>query len=62
MKYLILLLPLLAACETNVSRTETEHKIEGQPVDIIIIDGCEYLYIHAGNASWGTHKGNCKNH
>lgn len=24
-------------------------------------EGCEYIYFPLGNATWGTHKGNCKN-
>ena len=26
----------------------------------ITYDSCEYLYISNNNASWGSHKGNCK--
>jgi hypothetical protein len=29
-------------------------------VSLIIIDSCEYVVVHQGNASWGSHKGNCK--
>lgn len=28
---------------------------------IYIIDSCEYIVFHNGNATWGSHKGNCKN-
>ena len=28
---------------------------------IYIIDSCEYIVFHNGNASWGSHKGNCNN-
>lgn len=24
-------------------------------------DGCQYIYIPLGDATWGTHKGNCNN-
>lgn len=30
-------------------------------VSIQIIEGCEYVVFHNGNATWGAHKGNCKN-
>jgi hypothetical protein len=25
------------------------------------LEGCEYIVVGMGNASWGSHKGNCKN-
>ena len=28
---------------------------------IYVIDSCEYIVLHNGSASWGSHKGNCKN-
>lgn len=28
----------------------------------IIYQGCEYVYFGAGTGTWGSHKGNCKNH
>jgi hypothetical protein len=31
-------------------------------LDVVIVDGCEYLYGPWGNATVFTHKGNCKNH
>lgn len=30
------------------------------PYQTIVVDSCEYLYVQNGNASWGSHKGNCK--
>jgi hypothetical protein len=27
---------------------------------IVEIDSCEYIYVMNSNASWGSHKGNCK--
>ena len=30
------------------------------PYEIVVIDSCEYIHIQNGDASWGTHKGNCK--
>ena len=26
----------------------------------VVIDSCEYIYVMNGNASWGSHKGNCR--
>lgn len=26
----------------------------------IVMDSCEYIYVSNANASWGSHKGNCK--
>lgn len=31
-------------------------------LNVVIIDGCEYLYGPWGNATVLCHKGNCKNH
>lgn len=31
-------------------------------LDVVVVDGCEYLYGPWGNATVFTHKGNCKNH
>jgi hypothetical protein len=44
-------------------RTGEFYNIEGEDrsVRVIIIDGCEYLYLPSGQASWCTHKGNCNN-
>lgn len=28
---------------------------------IYIIDSCEYVIFHNGNATWGSHKGDCEN-
>jgi hypothetical protein len=30
------------------------------PYQTVEIDSCEYIFVGAGNASWGSHKGNCK--
>lgn len=38
----------------DVNELNTEYSI-------YIIDSCEYIVFHNGNASWGSHKGNCKN-
>ena len=33
----------------------------GNKATTIIIDSCEYVFVPFNNASWGSHKGNCKN-
>lgn len=40
--------------------TEPEHFIKG--VTEYVYQDCEYIMVNAGNASWGGHKGNCRNH
>jgi len=32
------------------------------PLDLVVIDSCEYLLGQWGNGTVLTHKGNCKNH
>lgn len=47
--------------EPNVKRYGLEQKIEiTGSIEVVEIDSCEYLYIKNGNATWGSHKGNCK--
>ena len=58
---------LLAGCSKNtgnVEKLETDYNIPicGRNLNIVIIDGCEYLYGNWGSATVLTHKGNCKNH
>lgn len=63
MKKLIpmLLALILAGCETkNVSVQPTDVTINGVTINLIVIDSCEYIGYIAGNASYLSHKGNCK--
>ena len=61
MKKLILILAvLITACETTIPVQETPHKYKGQNIEIIEFDECEYVLFWDGNATWGSHKGNCK--
>ena len=32
----------------------------GKKIQVVEIDSCEYLYSYNFNATWMTHKGNCK--
>ena len=48
----------------NIETKSTNHIVKPgyQPLKIVTIDGCEYLYGDWGNATVLTHKGNCINH
>ena len=61
----LILMTLMVGCAgphkgkgINVLNVDSLPKIE---YSIYIIDSCEYIVFHNGNASWGSHKGNCKN-
>lgn len=56
----VLLSVCFYGCETNVKSETTKDLIDGVEVEIVTIDSCEYIHIRGGNASWGSHKGNCK--
>lgn len=46
---------------TTVEKKETKEKLEGEPIMIIRFQGCQYMYVKWGNATWGSHMGNCDN-
>jgi hypothetical protein len=61
---LLMLIPviLLSACSRqNVERKKTKYVIKDgeSSLEILTIDGCEYLYGTLGNMTFLTHKGNC---
>ena len=58
-----LILGLFSCKEPNVEKKTTTYRIcnDMDPLEIVTIDGCEYLYGPWGNARVLTHKGNCKN-
>jgi hypothetical protein len=69
-KILIILL-LFLTCELMPDKPDPNQKFvemkwsqydpsKGWPYHIVIIDSCEYIFVQNGNASWGSHKGNCK--
>ena len=67
MKKVILIFSLLAliGCSNrNVKSHDTEHYVFDyiNPLEVIEVDGCEYLLGDWGYATVLTHKGNCKNH
>ena len=59
------LLSGLVSCSgpSNVDKKKTTYIVRDNelPVEIVIVDNCEYLYGPWGNATVLTHKGNCKN-
>lgn len=63
MKKLIILLSLaLVSCETTVPQSTIKKlKIEGIPFKVYEIGDCEYIVLENGNATWGSHKGDCHN-
>jgi len=60
--YVLLAVVFLVGCDmhTNINKKTTGLKYYGQDISVFEIDSCEYVYISNGNASWGSHKGNCK--
>jgi hypothetical protein len=59
-----LLIGMVSSCEEpTVTKQSTKIVTEfgAHPMDIIIIEGCEYLQYSAGHRYSLCHKGNCKN-
>ena len=66
----ISLVILLGSCEVKrENEISNPHKMEldntsryyDQNYSTYTLEGCEYIVVGMGNASWGSHKGNCKN-
>lgn len=53
---------LLSSCDrSNVERHPLNEKLGiSGTMEVIVIDSCEYIYCQNGNATWASHKGNCK--
>ncbi len=64
MKKLLVISLLAIGCSqpSNVDRQKTTYIVRSNelPVEIVVVDSCEYLYGPWGNATVLTHKGNCK--
>lgn len=59
--YTMLVAVLFVGCEQqNVPKKQIKDVFAFSNVEVVEIDGCEYIYVPNGNASWGSHKGNCK--
>lgn len=64
MKYLLLVMILLVSCDQpNVEKKSTTYILEPgyPPLQVMLIDSCQYLYGAWGNATVLTHKGDCTN-
>jgi len=61
---IIVFASIVTGCGTpNVETKSTEYRLNKLgPLELVVIDGCEYLYGPWGNAMVLTHKGNCINH
>jgi len=61
---IVIIISLLTSCNDDIPEkieNGTDIKIDGITARIYEIDGCEYYKWGHYDASWGTHKGNCKN-
>ena len=58
-----LIMGMVSCTERNVPSNKTEYVVYpgNNPVEVVTIDSCEYLYGPWGNATVLTHKGNCSN-
>jgi hypothetical protein len=55
---------ILASCKgSNVQTKDTNYKIGalGYTLEVIELEGCEYLYTRIDRGAIMCHKGNCKN-
>lgn len=59
----VILLTLASCYESNVKKEDTGYVINAgrDPLDVINVDGCQYLYGDWGSGTVLTHKGNCNN-
>ena len=48
--------------KVQIDSVSEQTQIDMGHIEILTIDGCEYLYCPNGSATVLTHKGNCKNH
>lgn len=66
--FILLVMCCFLSCEDGQIKesikVDSDHKTDyttyGETVRVIVIDSCEYLYSYNYNATWCTHKGNCK--
>ena len=60
-KLFIFVLLLFSSCVIPVEKEQKIiHRVENIPFEVIVIDGCEYLFRSESYRSYLTHKGNCK--
>jgi hypothetical protein len=60
---IVLAIGMIGCSDINVEHRPTDYRIkqDGGPLQILVIDSCEYLYGAWGHATVLTHKGNCSN-
>ena len=52
---------MFASCTSpEISIEKRVYQVNGDAINIYIIDSCEYIGRISGDASFLTHKGNCK--
>lgn len=68
MKYLLILALLFMGCTDPTVKSEGTGESMDAPTQlgnaniyIIRFRGCQYMYVSSGDASWGSHMGNCDN-
>jgi hypothetical protein len=63
MKYLLFLLLLTSCTQANLKSETSTYVIHdgADPLEVVIIDGCQYLYGPWGSGTVLCHKGNCNN-
>ena len=63
MKYLLLIVILLASCTPNGKEKFIEYNNTDPIFDyrVVVIDKCEYIEVANGSSYSLTHKGNCNN-
>ena len=61
---IIIAASIVTGCgSSNVETKSTEYRVNGlRSLQLVTIDGCEYLYGDWSNATILIHKGNCINH
>lgn len=60
----VLLIGMMSSCtKRNIENVNTEHVIyDGfNPLEVVRIDSCQYLFAIGGSRVVLTHKGNCNN-
>ncbi len=50
----------LYSCKTTIKTTTLPDRFGGRRIEVLVIDGCEYIYFFSGNSEVLAHKGNCK--
>lgn len=60
---IVLIMGMVSCTERNVPRNKTKYVVGNSlaPLELVVVDSCEYLYGSWGNATVLTHKGNCSN-